>query len=96
MRHTNAMLAAQLQIETLTMLPFASVNNDDADANGFTKVTHSDNSLIPEGFILEWQVVREIDLQTPGDGVNDLMEINVKVTDPLGNERSNITFNKPR
>ena len=95
-RHTNSILAAQFQIETLTMAAFSDLNNDNAAANGFNQISHASNPLVPEGYLLEWQVVREIDLQSPGDGINDLMEINVRVTDPQGKIRSNITFNKPR
>ncbi len=95
-RHTNSILAAQFQIETLTMADFSSLNNNNAAANGFTRISHASNPLVPDGYLLEWQVVREIDLQSPGDGINDLMEINVRVTDPQGYIRSNITFNKPR
>ena len=95
-RRTNSILAAQVQIETLTGMDFGDINNDDAEDNGFTQVTHDDNDQIPENYVVEWQVVSEEDLDDPDDGTDDLLEISVRVTDPLGAIRNTITFNKLR
>ena len=95
-RRTNSILAAQVQIETLTGMDFGDINNDDAEDNGFTQVTHDDNDQIPENYVVEWQVVSEEDLDDPDDGTDDLLEISVSVTDPLGAIRNTITFNKLR
>jgi len=94
-KYTEASLATQSQIESFLMIAYATIDNTGAiTADGYTVETSATMPVIPVGYSLEWRVVQNIDLN--GDGVDDLKEINVRVKDVNGKNRSDITFTKSR
>ncbi len=96
-KFTEATLASQCQIESQTMASYDTIDNTNAStSDGYTVVTNADDDVIPVGYTLEWRLIQEIDMSSPADGVNDLKEINVRVRDPNGKIRSDLTFRKAR
>ena len=96
LRSTEAIFAAQSQIEIFERTAYSDINNDGAGEGGYTAITNDNNEIIPEGFVLKWRVIQELDLSDPGDGVNDLMEIRIRVEDSFGKIRADVRFCKIR
>ncbi len=78
-KFTEAIVAAQSEIESLRLMPFANIKNGSA--------------VTPTGYSVVWTIIGYSDVN--GDGINDMANINVVVNDPSGRKRASLNFTKP-
>jgi len=87
-KFTEANLAAQSQLELFVLSDYDSISNDGASTgDGYTVVTSTALNTIPPGYTIEYRVINE-------NTALDTKEIKLRVKDPDGKTRTDLTLVK--